>query len=384
MRTLAIAAGAFVCLATMSSVISTVILPRGVRVRTRRVVFLLWRLACRARARNASFDRADRIMAKLAPVGLILLLATWLLLVMLGFLLIFWGLGASWRVALVSSGSSLTTLGFSLPAGTPSTVAAVAEAAIGLIIVATLIAYLPSLYTVFSKREAMVAALEVRADSPPSAVVMLKRLYLIGYLDRLPALFTEWERWFIELEESHSSFPFLSFFRSPVPMQSWLTAAGAVLDAASLSASVLDRPPNAEQQLCIRAGYVALRRIASGFMIPFDPDPQPGDPICLTREDFDRACDELEGVGVPLKADRDQAWRDFAGWRVNYDRVLVGIAAFVMAPPAEWSTNLIPRFGRDVPRPVSLLSRRRYQRSLRKGTPLLPIEQPDGVRGNAL
>ena len=42
---------------------------------------------------------------------------------------------------------------------------------------------------------------------------------------------------------------------------------------------------------------------------------------------------------MPLKADRDQAWRDFAGWRVNYDSVLVPLAGLVMAPYAPWSSD---------------------------------------------
>ena len=42
---------------------------------------------------------------------------------------------------------------------------------------------------------------------------------------------------------------------------------------------------------------------------------------------------------MPLKADRDQAWRDFAGWRVNYDRVLVSLANLTEAPPAMWSSD---------------------------------------------
>ena len=41
-----------------------------------------------------------------------------------------------------------------------------------------------------------------------------------------------WEMWFVELEETHTSLAMLTFFRSPNPVRSWLTAAGAVLDAA--------------------------------------------------------------------------------------------------------------------------------------------------------
>jgi len=42
---------------------------------------------------------------------------------------------------------------------------------------------------------------------------------------------------------------------------------------------------------------------------------------------------------VPVLPDQDQAWRDFAGWRVNYDQVLIELAELVMAPPAPWSSD---------------------------------------------
>lgn len=42
------------------------------------------------------------------------------------------------------------------------------------------------------------------------------------------------------------------------------------------------------------------------------------------------------------------AWRDFAGWRVNYDTVLVALAGLTMAPYAPWSSDRLPGGG---PRP---------------------------------
>jgi hypothetical protein len=47
----------------------------------------------------------------------------------------------------------------------------------------------------------------------------------------------------------------------------------------------------------------------------------------------------LAAAGVPLVEDREQAWRDFSGWRVNYDTVLVTLANLVMAPYAPWSSD---------------------------------------------
>ncbi len=51
--------------------------------------------------------------------------------------------------------------------------------------------------------------------------------------------------------------------------------------------------------------------------------------------------DALAGAGIPMKADRDRAWRDFAGWRVNYDAALIGLARVTMAPDAPWSSDRV-------------------------------------------
>src|SRR5207253_1677806 len=115
--------------------------------------------------------------------------------------------------------------------------------------------------------------------------------------------------------------------------------AGAVLDAAALTSAMVDLPRDTQADLCIRAGYLALRRIADFFSIRHNPSPAPSDPIAVSREEFDTACEQLARAGVPLKLDRDRAWRDFVGWRVNYDTVLLALAALTMAPYAPWSSD---------------------------------------------
>ena len=82
-----------------------------------------------------------------------------------------------------------------------------------------------------------------------------------------------------------------------------------------------------------------LRRIADFYNFAHDANPQPDDPISITREEFDAAADRLQASGVPIRRDRDQCWRDFAGWRVNYDRALVQLAKLSMAPLAPWSSD---------------------------------------------
>jgi hypothetical protein len=332
--------GAAVVLATVGSAVRTVVLPRGIPAKLSSFVFVTVRRVFNLRLRRVeSYGDRDRIMASYAPLALLLLAVAWLVIVLGGYSAMFWALGAHpVREALTLSGSSLFTLGFDRPPDLPKTVLTFTEATLGLSLAALLITYLPSLYAAFSRREAMVTLLEIRAGGPPSGVAMIERYYRIHSFKDLDEAWPTWESWFVELEETHTSLPSLVFFRSPQPDHSWVTAAGAVLDAAALFRScVPEHQPRAD--LCLRSGYLALRRIADFFGIPYEPDPNADDPITVARDEFDAAYDRLADAGISLREDRDQAWRDFKGWRVNYDSVLVTLAALVMAPYAPWSSD---------------------------------------------
>ena len=340
-RAVVFVVGAGVVLATLGSAVRTVVLPRGIQAKLATAVFLTTRVLFRLRVGRApTFERRDHVMAGYGPISLLTLALVWQVTTALSYTAMFWALGARpLRSAFTLSGSSLFTLGFQRPDGLPMTVLAFSEAALGLGLLALIITYLPSLYTAFSRREVFVAQLEVRAGSPPSGAEMIERFNSIGWLgDGLRGLWDRWEGWFLELQETHTSFPALVFFRSPQLEHSWITAAGAVLDGAALASSTLpEHEPDAE--ILLRAGYLSLRRIADYFAIPYDPDPEPTDPISVTREEYDAVYDRLAAAGVEVRADREQAWRDFAGWRVNYDTVLITLAALVVAPTAPWSSD---------------------------------------------
>ena len=190
------------------------------------------------------------------------------------------------------------------------------------------------------------AQLEVRAGNPPSGVHVLVRAQQMERFHLLDDFWRAWQAWFTELEETHVSIGVLSFFRSPVGHRSWVTASGAVLDAASLRLAAVDLPFDPEAGICVRAGFFALRAVADYFGIPYDPDPHPGDAISITKDEFLEACDALVEAGLPVRADRDAAWFDFTGWRVNYDVPLLGLAGFVMVPYAPWSSDRSLRFRR--------------------------------------
>ena len=352
-------AGLFLVGAVVDSAVRTFVLPRGASSFVTRHVYRalgwLFRTLCKP---ARTYEARDRIMALYAPTALVSLVVVWVLLVLVGFTFVFRAVVFDdWVDAFEMSGSSLFTLGFVRPprgSGEWGYVIAFVEAGIGLFILALLISYLPTIYGAFSRREVAVARLAARAGTPPDAVELLIRYQAVGWLDDLPHLWAEWELWFSELSETHTTFSILAFFRSPNPHRSWVTSAGAILDSAAFAQSTLMVPWSAQAGMCIRAGYLALREIAEIYRIPFDPDPAPDDPISIARAEFMDAYERLGGAGVPVRTDRERAWRDYAGWRVNYDAVLLALAALTTAPYAPWSSDRslnVPRrrFGRRPP-----------------------------------
>jgi hypothetical protein len=344
LRVVAFLGGLIVALSVVASAMKTVVVPRAEASLLTRVVFVgvRWLFDLRVR-RTKTWHDADRVMSRYAPTSLMLLPLAWIAIELLAFTPMFWAAGVSFpRDAFTFSGSSLLTLGFAFRSEGPVEALTFVEAAVGLGLVALLISFLPSMYSQFSRREVLVAQLETRAGTPPRPAELLVRAQRIGWLGQLDDLWVDWERWFIEVEEAHTSFPALNFFRSPHEGRSWITAAGCVLDTAALRSAVTDLPRTYQAELCIRSGFLALRHIADFYEIEHDPEPRPDDPISITKDELMAVIDELEAEGLPMRADREQAWRDFAGWRVNYDRVLLALCALTMAPYAPWSSDRSP------------------------------------------
>ncbi len=340
MRLIAGLIGLGIVTGTIISAIKTFVLPRGVNVWLTRVVFRIVGIFFRFRSRQATYEERDKIMALYAPVALVIMPLALLSMLLVGYMFLFWAVEPQPFAEIFKlSGSSLLTLGYASIDTLPHKILEFSEAMIGLVMVALLIAYLPTIYAGFSRREAQVALWEAWADSPPTAYQMISRAYRTGELEQLREVWLNWQTWFAELEESHTSLAALAFFRSPKPDRSWITAAGTALDAAAMVLSAVDVPWEPRAAFCIRTGYLSLRHIANFFGIEYEAEPQPDDPISINRDEFEEVCQRLQADGVPLKVDREQAWRDFVGWRVNYDSVLLALATLTMAPYAPWVSD---------------------------------------------
>jgi hypothetical protein len=345
-RVVAAVIGGFIVLATGWSVLGTLVVPRRIRSRIPRLVFIVNRSVFHFFAdKTSSYGRRDRILAVQAPVQLIAQVVAWLALYQLGFGLLMWPFVGNGDLgsAMEQAGSALCTLGYLTP-NTRGVAALDPLAALaGLGTVALQIGYLPTLYAAFNRREALITMLDSRAGVPSWGPELLARTHYglgtgVSAVGELPELFEAWEQWSADVSESHATYVPLVWFRSPRPLSSWVTAQLAVLDAAALYLALLPNGSGLIQaRLCLRGGFTCFGNIARALRIPIPEDADPSHGILLSYDDFLEAIERLRRVDFPVERPVEDAWADFKGWRVNYEAAAYALAWATDAPPALWS-----------------------------------------------
>ncbi|MGC2676246.1 MAG: hypothetical protein WA415_09600 [Mycobacterium sp.] len=351
------AVGLLLVMSTLMSVAGTLVVPRAVNSPISRMVEWLLDIAFLFMARRVrSFGRRDRILAWQAPLSLLIRLAVWLGLLILGYaLLLLPSLKGLLGQAFSEAGSSIFTLGYAVPASGDSTTLEYLAAFTGLVVIGLQVGYPPTLYAAFNKRETEVTLLASRAGVPSWGPELLVRTRW-GIRDGniapvLETLFFSWERWAAEVAESHTTYLALARFRSPHPLSHWLTSLIAVMDAAALHLSLAPSvEPKQAPRLALRMGFVALDQIARTMGQPVPGEPEADTPVSLTYDDFRHASAMLREVDYPVDRSDDEAWPHFRGWRANYDATALLLAKQLDAPPALWtgtrrwpSTPIAPR-----------------------------------------
>jgi hypothetical protein len=145
-RWLGFAAGVALLLATASSVIKTLLIPRSATSFLNTALGRLNRwIFGKITSRVEDLRQRERILAAGGPAWLIALLVSWLACLLLGYALLLWPLNHhTFPLALEEAGSSLFTLGFVRPFGAGPVGVVFLAGASGLALVALLIAYLPT------------------------------------------------------------------------------------------------------------------------------------------------------------------------------------------------------------------------------------------------
>jgi hypothetical protein len=339
-RVLAAVVGGLVVAFALLEALRAFVVPRGVQLRSRVVFYWVFRaMRGLTRVRRAEEREAvDAIMVYAAPVAIIGLPLLWLFASLLGFSTIFWAIDAhGFGDAVVISGSSLFTLGFDRPDGVGGAIVAFVEATVGIGLLALVITYLPTLSAAFSRRESVVAMLDARAGSPPDALTLIERHHVYAGIETLDALWPEWERWIVDVGETHYTHPMLVFFRSSEPWHSWVTATATLLEAANfrLSAIQASGPGNASAWMFYRAALGAVGRLRSFF--DYRIANREVEPVEWTA--FERVLLHLEEIGVPLVDDHELAWQRFCKRRADYEPVVDALARLVDAPAGLWPAH---------------------------------------------
>ena len=348
-RDLIAVVGALLVLAAWIWVGGTLIVPRPVGSWLTRLVDKavngLFRIAT---APVKSYRRRDQILAAEAAVLLLAQLGAWLIVFYLGYALLFWPFVPDITDALITAGPGLWGIGGIGSAevtGAGPRVIQDLSALSGIITITLQISYLPTLYGAFNRRENEISLLTARAGSPSWGPELLARTrYALGSglstIDTLPELYERWEAWAADLAESHTTYLPLVRFRSPKPRSSWVVSLLAVLDSAALYLSLSPgSAPEVQARLCLRSGLICLGEVARamGLNAPAADAPDMAGGISLTREDFLEAVQRLREVDFPIERDPEEAWQDFSGWRVNYEKAAYELARAVSAVRAPWS-----------------------------------------------
>jgi hypothetical protein len=333
--------GLLIALGTLFSAIKQTVLPGRKKVRLSRAVFrTTFRLFRVVLVRIPSEQARDALLAFYAPMSVMLLPLTWVILLMLGFTMMFWGVSEpSLGNAITLSGAAITTEGFLAPKGGAQITLYIIGGIIGLGIVGLLITFLPTVYSIYSQREQVVTRVAFRFGAPPSGVKVLAEAYRLGLSQGLDEFWHTWEEWFTDMAETHLSNSEVIFYRSSQPGTSWITTAGALLDACSLFSSTVDRQDVPWVQLCYQAGCRTLSDIATDVGIPFGSALASDAAIFVSRAEYDAACEQLSNAGVPLTTHREESWRAFASMRSQYEFALIALANFLYAPEALWSSD---------------------------------------------
>lgn len=343
MHILAALAAFLLIISVLWDAFETIILPRRVTRRfrlTRMVYSLTWVPTALVARRVHKTQVRERILGPYGPLSLIILLATWAVLLILGYAMLQWAAGShlqnstggiSFGTELYMSGTTFFTLGLGdvVPTSSVARFITVVEGGTGFGLFALVIGYLPVLYQAFSRREVNISLLDARAGSPPTALELLRR-HCVDDRDGLTQFLRDWERWSAELLESHLSYPSLAYFRSQHENQSWIAALTMILDACALSMVGLDGISAQPARLA----FAIARHAAVDLSQTFNSKPKQQS-ARLSHVDFLVLSKYLREAGVPF-TDEAAAESRLAELRHSYEPYVTALGARLLDSLPPW------------------------------------------------
>jgi hypothetical protein len=338
-------AGIAVILAVLLDAFETVVLPRRVKRHFRITAWFYrhtWKPWRAITTHIQSPSRREGFLGYFGPLSLIFLLMLWALGLIFGFALLQYGAGEHIQLSnepitfgrlVYHSGETFFTLGYGdiVPTSPLARALAVTEAGMGFGFLGTVIGYLPTISSSFSRRELQISLLDIYASSPPTAGEFLSRLGSLPDQRLLDQVLRDWERTAGDILESHISFPPLVFFRSQHTNQSWLSALTAILDATAMVIAGVDRlrPEQAMATFAMaRHAVVDLSQVIHAQYQSDFPNRLPAQELTLLRQ-------KLSERGVRLK-EGDEFEDKLETLRAMYEPYAVALADGLLITLPSW------------------------------------------------
>jgi hypothetical protein len=336
---LAVAAGLVLVLVSASDAVSTLVTTRHRPGRfwpTPVFYRQTWR-AWRALGQRAGEERREGFLGSYGPLSLLGLLVFWVLLLVAGWGAVWWGLRSrvtgidSYVDAVYFAGVGFLTVGFGdiLPTGDLARLLVLVEAFMGLVTMALVIGYLPTLYGAYSRREVQLLALDDLSDEATTPAAFLEASYASGGTEAVAAAFADWERWCDDVYDSHTAFPMLALFRSRQPGQHWLTALTVVIDAAAICVAAIDEAPTGPAARLLRRGTMLARNLRGLPAVGLEDAERATSTADEGR--FRAGYQRLAALGVRLRP-YEQAWNDLQHLRAGYLPQLVAATRLLLVP----------------------------------------------------
>ncbi len=343
MSVLLAAASILSILIVLADGFESMVLPRRVNRRWRLARFFYrytWKPWSALARRMEHGKRRETFLSFFGPLSMLVLLAFWAALLVISFAGLHWALGTpisprghtTFITYLYLSGTSFFTLGFGdvVALETAGRMLTVLECGIGFGFLAMVISYLPVLYQSFSRREVMIALLDARAGSPPTAGELLGRVVASGSFQALDDLLRDWERWAAELLESHLSFAVLTYYRSQHDNQSWLSALTAVLDASAIAITHFRDVDSYQAQVT----FAVARHAAVDLALIFNTPPESPVEDRLPEAALDELAAGLVSNGLHLREPQSAAAK-LAELRAMYEPFVHALSKYFLfaVPP---------------------------------------------------
>lgn len=381
LRIVAVMAGLLVLWAAIMAAAGVMLVPRPsnqkLALAVSRTCHFVFKLLVR---RVRSYEQLDRFLAVQGPSTVLVYLVLFLSVFLAAFALLFFGFtgGTPWQ-AFNRAGSGMSTLGVVDVAGAPGLTVMFVAAFTGTTVVSVFIGFLLTLYSAYTTRETFMSKVALLCGEPGWGPEMVVRMHKLKLPTGASSIESSVE-WICSLRVSQYIQPMLNHFRSPVRNRHWVVTLLALLDAAAIRLTAIDRDKDPSLVRLIAEGadaFEALRLSEAsgtatisdqGAMITWSIEEvilgegkgTPASDPCLTREEWDHAMAFMESYGVPLAADREAAWESFCRVRSTYAQTACFLAMHLSAVRAPWSGPRHPSF--DFPLVLPRLAREAAER----------------------